>query len=201
MGKTLALIFCFWSLFWFLTEGGGLTCQELPYNTFWNVVLKRNNSDYREITNCAKYSSTYFTTIALKCWQDKMSNIVLHINLTIHFSSTKHRCCWSLSPKVSCYCGIGSVSFQFAEFSFLWPLTSNLYYRWANTTLEMPKEKKKREVTVTNTTRNKMQSCTRKGKNPATTTDSTETETPNEVMLSIEFLRLVYLIVFIRCIA
>ena len=46
-----------------------------------------------------------------------------------------------------------------------------------------------------------MQSCTRKGKNPATTTDSTETETPNEVMLSIEFLRLVYLIVFIRCIA
>ena len=65
----------------------------------------------------------------------------------------------------------------------------------------MPKEKKKREVTVTNTTRNKMQSCTRKGKNPATTTDSTETETPNEVMLSIEFLRLVYLIVFIRCIA
>ena len=131
MRKTLALalIFCFCSLFWSLIEGGGLTCQELPYNTFWNVVLKRNNSDYREITNCAKYSSTYFTTIALKCWKDKMSNIVLHINLTIHFSSTKHRCCWSLSPKVSCYCGIGSVSFQFPEFSFLWPLTGNLYYR------------------------------------------------------------------------
>ena len=40
-----------------------------------------------------------------------------------------------------------------------------------------------------------MQSRTRKGGNRATTTDSSETETPNEVMLAVEFLRLVYLVV------
>ena len=35
------------------------------------------------------------------------------------------------------------------------------------------------------------------GGNHATTTDSSETETPNEVMLAIEFLGLVYLLVVV----
>ena len=40
-----------------------------------------------------------------------------------------------------------------------------------------------------------MGSRRRKGGNRATTTDSSETETPNEVVLAIEFLGLVYLVV------
>ena len=39
-----------------------------------------------------------------------------------------------------------------------------------------------------------MRSRTRKGGNRAITTDSSETETPNEVMLAVEFLELVYLV-------
>ena len=50
-------------------------------------------------------------------------------------------------------------------------------------------------MTGTNTTRNNMRSRRRKEGNRATTTDSSETETPNEVMLAIEFLGLVYLVV------
>ena len=46
-------------------------------------------------------------------------NTVSRGNLTLHFSSTRHRC-WSLAPKVNCYCRIGSVSSQFPKFSFLW---------------------------------------------------------------------------------
>ena len=40
-----------------------------------------------------------------------------------------------------------------------------------------------------------MRSLTRKAGNRATTTDSSETETPNEEMLAVEFLGLVYLVV------
>ena len=36
-----------------------------------------------------------------------MSNTVPRGNLTLRFSSTRHRC-WSLVPNVSCYCTIGS---------------------------------------------------------------------------------------------
>ena len=38
-----------------------------------------------------------------------MSNAVPRGNLTLNFSSTRHRC-WSPAPKVNCYCTIGSVA-------------------------------------------------------------------------------------------
>ena len=46
-----------------------------------------------------------------------------------------------------------------------------------------------------NTARNNMGSRTHKGRNRATATDSSETETPNEVMFAVEFLGPVYLVV------
>ena len=45
-----------------------------------------------------------------------------------------------------------------------------------------------------------MRSRTRNGGNRATTTDSSETETPNEVMFAVEFLGLVYLVVIIAAV-
>ena len=58
------------------------------------------------------------TNLSKFCPKCDLCHTALHGNLTVHFSSTWHRS-WSLAPKVSYYCSIGSVSSQFTDFSFL----------------------------------------------------------------------------------
>ena len=62
-----------------------------------------------EVITCGLQTNgtAYFIIMALKCLRDKMSNTVPRGNLTLRFTSTRHRC-WSLVPKVGCYCTIGS---------------------------------------------------------------------------------------------
>ena len=81
----------------------------------WNIVSRKRAKQFQRrssgwmrlkqqgvrIITCGLQTnaSTYFITIARKCWPDKLSNTVPHGNLTLHFSSTRHRCCSLEMPK------------------------------------------------------------------------------------------------------
>ena len=106
------------------------TCAQFLENKFFRKRAKqfqRRSSGWLrlkqhsvKVINCGLQTngSTYFITIALRCWRDNMPNAVL--NLIRHLCSTRHCYSWSLAPMISCYCRIKSVLSQFPEFSFPW---------------------------------------------------------------------------------